>query len=298
MKARMLSIVWGERHLDWFARACVRSLAQDRNRTSLKENIAAWDIVTREGNETPARLTAETLGLPLEIHIADVSGPSGEILQREIINEMTRCLATESALVIAPPDTIFGEGTIPSLFAVGQPQGICVAVPHVRVKPSAIDAAELGVSNARLVSIAWQHLHRTWIEAECGRPLTNTFAGGVSWRKLGQGLYAVQHLLPTIYLAQFNATDLQWWGAQKLVGAWDHRWPSKLVAEGRQRVICSSDAAFLVEITPEFGNIPPCSPFDPNEPDRFWGGSIGDRGAPAHTIFNRNQIAIFRSGGA
>lgn len=293
MKARMLTIVWGPQHLDWFERACVASLAQPRNRAAIQEHVETWAIVTQPGDVEEVERIAGRLGVPIELHTEQpLGGPSGETLQREIMAEMARCIAGGYALLMAPPDSMFGEGSIQSIFAIGEPKAICVAVPHVRVLPAILSDPAPARSNGALVAASWRHLHRTWLEAEAHREQTNAWAGGVSWREAGPGLYAVTHRLPTVYLAKFDQSDLAWWEAwqakQGLNGAWDHFWPSKLVAESRQRVVGSSDAAFIAEITPEFGNIPPCSPNDLDEPDKYWG-----RGA--HFVINRYLVAVFRA---
>ncbi len=289
---RLMSMVWGDTHLDWFARACVASLAQPGNRASLRRHVAVWDIVTDKRDVPAARMAARALDLPIEMHVVDTGAEGGVILQRELINAMRRCLASDMGLLLAPPDSMFGEGSIGTICALAKPRDLCIAVPHVRVTPGILHEPAPARSNAYLVGAAWRHLHRTWSDANAELPLTNTYAGGVSWREVGAGLYAVTHRLPTVYLAQFRPTDLQWWEAwtakSGLVGAWDHFWPSLLVTEGRQRVVGSSDAAFIAEVTPKYSNIPPLRSTDPDNPDDVWGQS-------AHFIFNRNHVSIFRA---
>lgn len=288
MKARLLTIVWGEKHIDWFERACLASLALPANLAALRHHCECWDIVTSP--EDQARLTALALPLwlPLKFHEADFSADHGDVLQLSIIKAMERCRDDDLALFIAPPDTIFGDGSIGSICAVGQPRHTCVAVPHVRVLPRLLETADCARSNAALVAAAWRNLHRTWVECDVERDTTNSFYGGTSWQRIGPGLYGVTHLLPTVYLAHFNETDIGWWHAQTKSGAWDHRWPSKLVAEARQRVIGSSDAAFMVELTDEFANVPPVTRNDLDTPAKYWGQA-------AHNVMNFNGLCVFRA---
>lgn len=292
MKARLLTIVWGQPYIDWFDRACVASLEQPSNLKALRENVAVWDIVTKPEDQDVVKDIASRLGLNMEFRLDEMTTQgvltSGDILQRELITEMHLCFKNTQAFMLIPPDSIFGEGTIETLCVLGKPRGVCIAVPHVRVKPAILDISWRMKSNAHLVAAAWQQLHRTWVESDASRKQTNTYSGGCSWRKIRDGLYAVTHLLPTIYYAQFHESDIGWWNAQIRINVWDHAWPSKVVAELRQRVVGSSDAAFIAEITPEFGNIPPCQLSDPEEPDKYWGKA-------AHQIFNRNSINIFRA---
>ena len=195
-------------------------------------------------------------------------------------------------MFVAPPDTIFGNGTIAAICDVGRLPGICVAVPHVRVNAGALPAlAGREWSNSELVDFAWQNLHRTWSDADARLGNTNSYLGGVSWHQLRKGLYAVTHRLPTCYLANIDASDVEWFGRQWETGTYDHTWPATLVKKQRQRVIASSDAAFIAELTRENENIPICQPTDPNEPDKFWRDL-------EHNFVARSQVTIFRGASA
>lgn len=289
-KARMLTLVWGQPYIDWFERACVQSLEKPQNLSALQEGVSVWDISTRPEDKSVVKDIATRLNIPIEFHLDPMGTPDqhGEILQRELISAMKRCQPSDEALLLIPPDSIFGDGTIRTLCVLGQPRHVCIAVPHVRVKPSILNIPWRANSNANLVAATWQNLHRTWIECDTSRKMTNTYAGGCCWTKISDGLYGVSHRLPTTYYARFNDTDLIWWDAQVKINVWDHAWPSKTVAETRHRLVSSSDAAFIAEVTPDFSNIPPCTPCDPEEPDKYWGRA-------AHHMFNRNSISIFRA---
>lgn len=288
MKARMLTLVWGKKYVDWFERACVHSLERPDNLAALKEYVEGWDIATHPDDKDMVKDIASRLGIPIEFHLDQMAEGYGVALQKVLIEAMQRCLERKIGLLLAPPDTIFGECTIRTLCTLGQIPGLCISVAHPRVTPSILDIPWRDDTNAHLVAAAFRHPHRTWVEADARRLKTNTFAGGVSWKPIGNRMYAVTHMLPTVYYAQFHETDLAWWGAQTKVNVWDHAWPSKLVAEARHRLVGSSDAAMIVELTQEFGNIPPCTMADPLEPDKHWGRA-------AHNIFNKNGIIIFRA---
>ena len=288
MKTRLFSMLWGEKHIGWFERACVASLMQPNNIAAIRKHCGAWDIVTRAQDMDRIHEIVSGAGIEIAMRPISVMDEVPAILQRELIEEMRRCVEMDCAAFIAPPDTMFGDKSLTNIFAYAQERNVCVAVPHVRVTPGIFDEDNPASSNARLVAASWKNLHRTWIESNSDRELTNSYSGGVSWRKLSDDLYGVTHLLPTVYLARPVLSDVEWMEAYQLNGVWDHSWPSKLVAENRQRVIGSSDAAFIAEVTPEFGNIPPCTSKDPKEIDRYFGKA-------AHNIFNKNMIAIFRA---
>lgn len=287
---RLLTLVWGQPYLDWLDRALVHSLDKPRNKAALTENVVAWDIYTTDGDVPIIKDISARLGLPVEFH-TDAMGAKhdhGKFLQRTLIDQMKRCYENKQAMIMAPPDSIFGDGSIESLCVLGRPKHVCISVPHVRVKPSILEVPNRANSNALLVGAAWPRLHRTWVECDTSRKVSNTYSGGCAWTKIHDGLYAVVHRLPTTYYAEFNDTDMVWWENQVKLNVWDHSWPSKTVAELRHRCIGSSDAAFIAEVTPEFANVPPCTPVDPEEPDKYWGRA-------AHHVFQRNHFSIFRA---
>lgn len=287
MRMRVFSLVWGS-YIDWFEHALVKSLRWPRNLEALKAYADEWNIYTRPADIDRLRAIAEPLGIPLQFHPFDTKNSAGETLQPCLLDHMRNCLQTGHAMFIAPPDTIFGEGSVETICKLGSNHGVCIAVPHVRVNAGAL--GEIGdgpVSNAKLVAFAWRNLHRTWADADAQLPNTNSYLGGVSWRRVSDDLYAVTHRLPTCYLANIDATDTEWFGRQYETGVFDHTWPEKLVKAQRHRTVGSSDAAFIVELTQENQNIPPLRASDPLCPDLYWRDL-------EHNFVNRNVVAIFR----
>lgn len=292
MRMRLFTLCWGQPYIDWFEHALVRSLCWSQNIEAIRSYTNEWNIYTKDGDRERLRAIAERVGVPLQFHPFDMKNSSGETLQPCFLDHMRNCHQDGSAMFIAPPDTIFGNGTIAAICGVGRLPGICVAVPHVRVNAGALgQIGEREWSNPELVDFAWANLHPTWRDADARLGNTNSFLGGVSWHQLRKGLYAVTHRLPTCYLANIDATDVDWFSRQWETGAFDHTWPAKFVKEQRQRFIGSSDAAFMVELTRENENIPICQPTNPNDPDKFWRDL-------EHNYVNRNTAAIFRGASA
>ena len=284
---RLFTLVWGEPYSTWFEHACVASLLWRRNREALKQYACEWNIYTKEQDIPRLRAIAERAEIPLQFHPFAMKNSSGETLQPCLFDHMRNCLLDGSAMFIAPPDTVFGDGTVAAICAFGALHGTCVAVPHVRVNAGAWHATDKLWSNPELVSFAFANLHPTWRDANADLANTNSLLGGVSWRALASGLYAVQHRLPTCYLANVDASDVEWFSRQWETGTWDHTWPAKMVKEQRQRVIAGSDAAFIIELTRENENIPKLEPADATIPDRYW------RDLEHHYV-NRNVVAVFR----
>lgn len=297
MKLRIFTVVWGGNHLDWFERACVRSLCWPENRKAIQD--ATWTLFTKKADLEKAKELAQKTGVK-NIEFAEVNesvqGNSpimGAILLECLFQMMDKSIKDNSKVLMAPPDTIFGEGTIQALILAGQQKGTCVSVPHPRVSPSIFGGIkDAALTNAELVSLAIKHGHRAWTEAEDGHPKQNSFIGGVSWRRLGPKLIAVTHRLPTVYLAEFQPSDLSFFkqphdNLPPTFGCYDHVWPSQLINQQRQRMIGSSDAACILEVTKEDLNVPPAVAANPHEPDAFWRDQ-------EHNKINRQYLYVMR----
>lgn len=292
-----MTAVWGGNHLDWFERSCVRSLMWPRNKLAVKD--ATWRIFTKHEDIERATQIAAKVGVAnieyavIPDRIQGNSPEMGAILLQCLIDMMDHCLNDGSRLLMTPPDTIFSEGTIEALILAGSQRGTCVAVPHPRVSPSIFGGIkESALSGAELTTLAMKHGHKAWTEAEVGHDKQNSFIGGICWKRLGPKIIAVTHRLPTVYLADFLPSDISFFrqphdGLPPTFGAWDHVWPSTLIESQRQRMIGSSDAACIVEVTKEDLNVPPAHPVNPHEPDAFWRDED-------HNKINRQYLYIMR----
>lgn len=215
------------------------------------------------------------------------------------VSAMHESLASGEQLLIAPPDTVFSEGTIPNLLDFGSQPDTCIAIPHPRVEPTFLvsmnSESHGAIDSPAMVRIAWENLHRAWSESRVGRDQTGTYIGGVSWRETHDGSYAVQHMLPTNYLCNFTADDLTFFTSPKSgfelnFGNFDHTWPSEcLIPKGRQRTLASSDLGFVVELTDPNCNIPPLRNANPFQHDAF-------ARQLAHNCHNKQVITTFRPG--
>lgn len=283
---RLFCLAYGAKFVDLFERVTVRSLMQPRNRAVISD--AKISLYTDKDSVERATGIASQLA-PVEPTLLDAGLHPGEMLHRALIAEIRECLRTGSTLIMAPPDTFWGEGSLANLLAVGSVPNVCVGAAHARVnRDQFLEALPEGViENDRLVSLSIEHLHRTWGEADCTREKTNTWWSGTSLRKVSDKLWAVQHLLPTIHLARFVQSDLEFFERHDKRGLWDHRWPACLVEQQRQRIIGSSDMFFAAELTGETENIPPLTDRDVNEPDKY-------RGNERHHAINRNLISVWR----
>ncbi len=229
---------------------------------------------------------------------------AGVILLNGIRDQIAYSIQRNSKMLLAPPDTIFGDGTIPNLIDLGTGPKTCVSVAHSRVLPGILEEIDVlgatrgGISNPQLVTMAFEHAHDSWKFADVSHPKNNSYIGGIAWRELEKGLYSVTHRLPTPYFCDFTQGDYDFFWGQVSFGGWDHRWPAEnLIRQQRQRYVGSSDACFIVEVTEWDKNVPPDVSDQARkqldyarvsgELDQYWNGHF-------HNEINRQTSVIFR----
>lgn len=253
---QMLTYFWGKKHLDIFINTSLRSLTWPKNFEALKGHEATWNIFLDDEDHDHLRAK---LPKDLNINLKSTS------LLREYIDQAQsafmwqakECLELKQRLIMAPPDLLFGDGTVPNMLKIGKDEGSVVVIPHVRVLPEAIKEITRPYSNAKLVTLAWKHLHRSWIDAEANKKGNTSFHGGVEWTRLDEKLISVTHRFPAPYLMDLTKEDVNYFDSQRTFNSLDHTWPGDiLIPKGRQRFVGSSDACFLIEPTEEDQNIP------------------------------------------
>lgn len=282
--------VWGPKHAILFQRACALSLSWPANQAALAG--ATWNIWTRE-KEFPlyAGVVAKFPSVNFRFHALTLKPDQvpDNIVFPALQSQIRTCLAEDARVLFALPDYIFGEGTVANLLQLGEQKHTCVAVAHPRVLPSALNYLEGGPrSNGQLITLAFQHPHQSWTDAEYGHPQQTTFSGGIMWRKLSANTWEVHHRLPAIYLAHLTEADAAYFNSQKSFNAWDHLWPSLIIPQQRQRYVGSSDAACVIEYTEAHLNVPSYIHDHKMEtPDQYWGHNL-------HNYINRQTVPIFR----
>lgn len=297
---RLWTCFWGEKHLDLFERALVRSLSWPLNKDAIAH--ATWDIWTKESEFDLVADVAKSVGVNLELHAADpflklldtaFLRDNGVMVLEMFKRSITRCLESGAQMLIAPPDTIFGGDSLPNMLQAAEQPGTVVFVAHIRVLPTAIPDLEgqvnrfgpmSSVSNSRLVKIAIKNMHRSFFEAAGGLERVNSFIGGIYWKLRPNGVISIQHHLPTPYVINWTNEDLAFFSRTNPPGQWppvfgeiDHTWPATLFNGERARVLGSSDDAFICEVTDPEANVPPLMNYDSDTPDRFWRGAFHNK---------------------
>ncbi len=294
---RLFTSLWGSEAIDTFKQGALKSYLWPKNKAAIDGNV--WDVwSTNEHMDEIERLLFNSFDIKFEPHlIPDIKdqlgniAPAPYVLHKPILDEMVLCLNSASKLLMLPPDTIFGDGSISNILRTGEAPGTCVVVPHVRVLPHLLNYIEdKALDNYALAGLVMETMHKSWINAEKGSPETNSFWSGVSWEKLDTGLISITHRIPTIYLASFTGQDHAAWQNYATFGAWDHRLPGEtMVRQERLRMPGSSDVAMIAEITGPGDNIPPKTPPEvlaQQGPDGFW----TDTGHSAH--FRQSQFIL------
>lgn len=288
MKFQILSVFWGEPYCEWFLKGALRSLSFKNNRQTILENCSTWNIFCDDNQIDKIKEATKLVFLGLNVQVRSTAHLRAFIDQHQsaMCFQIEECLKANERLLFLPPDTVFSDGTVAALLKTGREPKTCVAVAHPRVLPEFLLSLKASTgAPEELVNLAWENLHQSWSDAEVGHPRQNSFIGGVKWEELSPKLYSVTHHLPTVYLADFTEEDLQYFKLQVSFGCYDHTWPSDiLLRQVRQRLLGSSDAAFICEITHREKNIPPVKPGDT---DLFW------REHP-HNLHNRQTKVIFR----
>lgn len=276
-----------------FGDGLVRSLSWPRNLAALKKRVVAWDLYTVPEDAERAGSIAARLGIPVEIHAVLDGKPDPNVrksnLLKALLAQMDRCIERKSSFFFAAPDAIFGDGSVESFLEIGSVPRVCVAAAPMRVvEEGFIKAMGDGpVSNARLVKLAFERMHPSFAAGRAGLPRTNTLSTGMSWRRISEGLYAVTYRTHSAYLLYPERQDVKWFRDRPKFGNYDWQFPKILVEQQRQRVIGSSDAAFVVELTTDAQD-PATTKADPLEPDKFEKELL-------HHQVNRNVVCIWRA---
>ncbi|HRH25104.1 MAG TPA: hypothetical protein PLQ20_02075 [Candidatus Paceibacterota bacterium] len=280
MKFQILTVIWGNKHFDWFSRGLLASLQQE------DLSGATWNIFTDDIQRMTFALLdrfGSSGGPNIKVRSVNTLRKYIDQTQSAMVWQVEECLKLDEKLIIAPPDTIFSKGSLANLLKYDK----CIAVAHPRVLPSLLDTTDLFLD---LASNAWKHLHESWIKAEQGCKGQSTFMGGVMWKKR-QVNTEVTHLLPTVYMCKFTPDDLRFFKNAPSFGSFDHEWPSFLVSQDRVDLIRDSDEAFICELTEPDKNVPPWHHSHPID-GTFW--RDGTPQAMPHNAFFKKRPVTFR----
>lgn len=292
MRLQLLTCCWGNHHRELFKKTALRSLSWTKNAKALRQLEATWNIITDDDSLSDLdKYCNETLP-GIQFRVRPISKHRDYIDQVQSANiwMMEESIKSGHKVLLAPPDTIFGDGTVEGLWRAGEDKDSVIVVPHPRVLPGILNELYeedniFNVSVVRLVELSFRNLHDSWVHAERGHPNQSSYVGGVEWWRTNNVIQGT-HRLPSPYLISFTEEDLMYFKSAISFGHFDHMWPGDiLIPRGRQRYLASSDSAFIVEVTEADKNVPPIMENQPKT--GFWRSNV-------HNLANAQVIFTFR----
>lgn len=289
-RLHIFTLVYGGKFISYWRRAGAVSLLWPRNLAALNTVDVLWDIYTMQDFYREVKEAADSLP------VGDTDKVEITILKQgkdnALVLALDKACRAGAYFMPAPPDLIWGDGSVGALlrlmpFAYGR----CLAVPHVRVAAKKFMADFTGdpLTNAQLVKKSFGALHEAFAGSKVPADKHNTGSTGTVWTELAPDLYAAGFFLPTIHMMQPTPDDVKWFQVTSGTDHWDHRWPAGLVGTDRHRIIGSSEAAFMAELTEDDELHPPRHDMHKGKWDEY-GGKL------AHHVANRNTVSIFRAG--
>ncbi len=293
---RIYTCVWGG-HLNLYDVVLMRSLFQKGN---IPELLALGYKV---------RLTVHTLDSDIPIvngiiekHARSIPIEYRNLLELDLIqypdtylvkalalkDTIKKCIDESSTFIMAPSDTFFGDFSLSNIVRMNMGRNLCIAAVHLRVNDSEflsrLREVKGEISNAQLVALTMQSAHQnlkdSFIEkVNCARN------SGLSSQRISDCSFAVTARLPTVHLANFNRNDLAFF--QNNGGnSWDHIWPTRLMVDGRYKVIGASDVFFMAETTEPNTHL--CATNGEVGDDDFQGYDFHGHGIALHKEIGRN----------
>lgn len=170
-----------------------------------------------------------------------------------VLNHIKACVDENAIGMIAPADIFYGNGSISNACLQVERKDVCIAFPPFRVREGCFGEfthrADKGpLTSPQLVSLAFKNPHHTW-KNFFNTVEPNLSESGVSLIDLGENLYSMIHVAPTIFLARFDISDYEYFNLSGTFNEWDRGWFSKKLLETKVKVLGSSDLFFCIEIT-------------------------------------------------
>jgi len=240
---------WGSKNLGYLRDFALPSVLQPGNLPA-----CGYSKIYVEGSgvgntdELREILTKGFAGFPADVRCVEAANEY-EAMLGGLKRVISLCLTRRSRMLLLMPDTVIAEGGIYHMREYARGNHVSVAAPHLRVNAPSFCASPLPKRTAKsLVGLAFNHAHQSSQASHTARD-NGTYKGGIAMQSLDLGLQTIIHFLPTVYLAAFTQSDLEFFQGAKDFGWWDHHWPAHLAKEGRLRVFGSSELFFAVELT-------------------------------------------------
>lgn len=258
-KIYFFTCVWG-RHVHLYDAILMRSLFQSGNIPSLLADGYSIELhvhtLESDVNEVIKVIDKYKATRCINDRILTTKLTSyhgNKIIQNNaLIKTISLCIEHNAMFVPAAPDSFFGNYSIRNIVKLNMDRNLCIAGVHLRVNEneflSLLKKYPHEISNPELVNLTFKSAHQNLYDSFIENEENCSYIGGIAIQKIDNNTYAVTHRLPTVYLANFNKSDLKYF-SKKSFNCWDHEWPSLLMAESRYKLIGCSDLFYLAEAT-------------------------------------------------
>lgn len=273
MKVRLSVGAW-KSGADDVTRFCLPSLLQDENVPWLLDNgvDVAFTVYTIASDaqhlaavveSTVKKLASAARALSARIEViqnAEQMTPSS-LKHHWIVRECEAGIRERSPILLSGADGFWGNGTIANLAAYCHKPGIVTGAVYMRVDRAGFEQlldryrtahGDRPISNAKLVDVGLRCAIPSLRESDADNDTNSSFHTGGSWRRLDERLHGLVVQLPSQTMFWPERSDIDFLNvySEGRPESLDHMWQAKLIAEGRWRVMASTDLAFLVEPTP------------------------------------------------
>jgi hypothetical protein len=273
-RIRLLTVAFGERYLDLFHRACLRSLWQPGNLPALlREGREIEHLVVTPCESVRSVPISLVCNCPPNYNIKTVWYGDRPNIQVHAIGEWLKmCVGDGSLAMIANPDWFYADGSVTNMVNYLQDRDFAVAGLYARVNDGSFlkELDECSNDTYRpydLVDAAMlSHAHHCLEYADVSRDRNSSAYSGVFIQPIADGLWSMNMRLAHVFLASINSSDVdnynrckdkygqEWWNSSSAAW-WDSLWPSHLYEQGRLKFLESSDLFFCVDLTkPDMGN--------------------------------------------
>ncbi len=259
-KIYIYTLAWGN-YIDWYFNFTLPALMHDSNTKALENsgyevkfilytigNGKDKDVIDKYIDENDYFRNIKVVELDIGQRTE-----TKNIAVLAVLDVFKRCIKERALLFLAPPDCIFGNGSLYNSVIASYDKKKCFASALPRVSLDILNEIgsypKQGITNSELVSLCMKFPHDNFKYANEELDI-NTTHKGVSYRKISTGLYTVTHNLPSAFLVFPIKEDYDYFNKVQDFNMWDRGWLDLLIRTKRIKISGSSDLFFLVELTP------------------------------------------------
>ena len=253
------TVIFGKKFENSFINYTLQSLIQNKNIPSLlKQGFKIKFIISLEYNENLEKKICDKINLVLLNKNYQIEFHHNENMKSSLLNQYLNKIyeqsVNENAIIwSAHPDHCYSNGSVSNLISMIDSDDCCIAAPHFRVdEDKFIKVFNLNNSEAynnhEFINVSINCFHKSLLKSFDNQKLNNSWLTGISIKKIHKNKMFVNHIVPTVFVAKINKSDLKFF-KKRTYNSFDMSWPSKLLIEKRLRFVSSSDIFFAIELT-------------------------------------------------